>query len=137
MLPTYLLKCQGLSNNNKIGSWISYHLNVAEVNAYHLFSIAAVTTARVSGDYILSKDQWRVGLSSFLSTSLGLAPFKDVFWTCPENPGSPFYSDCMIVSNNTDPNIPWTLNYRYNGYKNVTGTTAFQIQKTRLIYCFK
>jgi len=51
---------------------------------------------------------------------LGLAPFKDVFWTREENSGNPFYSDCMIVSNNTDPNIPWTLNYRYNGYKNVT-----------------
>ena len=66
------------------------------------------------------QDQWRVGLSSFLSASLGLAPFKDVFWSSPENFGSPFYSDCMIVSNNTDPNIPWTLNYRYNGYKNVS-----------------
>ena len=35
---------------------------------------------QVSGDYI-SKDNWRIGLTSLLATSLGLAPFKNVFWS--------------------------------------------------------
>jgi hypothetical protein len=33
-----------------------------------------VNAARVSGDYRLSKDNWRLGLSSYLSSALGKLP---------------------------------------------------------------
>ena len=59
--------------------------------------LPAVRRARVSGDYILSKDNWRIGLTSLLASSLGLAPFKNVFWSSQTNPGNKFYYDCMEV----------------------------------------
>ena len=73
-----------------------------------------------SGDYILSKDNWRIGMTSLLATSLGLAPFKNVFWSSERNPGNPFYYNCMEVANNSDSDKPWELNYRYTGYNNLT-----------------
>ena len=73
-----------------------------------------------SGDYILSKDNWRIGMTSLLASSLGLAPFKNVFWSTQRNPGNPFYYNCMEVANNSDSDKPWELNYRYTGYNNLT-----------------
>ena len=73
-----------------------------------------------SGDYILSEDNWRIGISSLLASSLGLASFKNVFWSNERNPGNKFYYNCMEVSNSSDSNKPWNLNYRYTGYHNVT-----------------
>ena len=73
-----------------------------------------------SGDYILSKDNWRIGLTSLLSTSLGLSSFKNVFWSNERNPGNKFYYNCMEVSNNSDSDKPWDLDYRYTGYINIT-----------------
>jgi len=55
-----------------------------------------------------------------LASSLGLASFKNVFWSSQTNPGNRFYYECMEVSNNTNPNQPWSLNFRYTGYKNKT-----------------
>ena len=52
--------------------------------------IEAVNAARVSGDYRLSKDNWRLGLSSWFSSSLGLYAFKDSFWSSKLNPDHPF-----------------------------------------------
>ena len=75
----------------------------------------AVNAARVSGDYRLSRDNWRIGLSSYLATALGLAPFKDSFWSSRTNEGHPFYYDCMIGESEQDPNLPWTVSYRYDG----------------------
>ena len=74
----------------------------------------------MSGDYILSKDNWKIGITSLMTSSLGLASFKNVFWSSRRNPGNKFYYNCMEVSNSTDPNIPWTLEFRYTGYQNVT-----------------
>ena len=74
--------------------------------------IPSVGRLRTSGDYILSKDNWRLGVSSLLATALGLSSFKNVFWSCQRNPGNKFYYDCMEVNNNTDPNVPWNLSYR-------------------------
>ena len=70
--------------------------------------------------YILSQDNWRVGISGLFASALGLASFKNVFWSSPRNPGNKFYYNCMDVSNNTDPNVPWSLAYRYTGYQNQT-----------------
>ena len=58
------------------------------------------------------KDNWRLGISSLLASALGLASFKNVFWSSERNPGNKFYYDCMEVNNNTDPNVPWNLSYR-------------------------
>ena len=59
-------------------------------------------------------------MTSLLATSLGLAPFKNVFWSSERNPGNPFYYNCMEVANNSDSDKPWELNYRYTGYNNLT-----------------
>ena len=82
--------------------------------------VESVRRLRTSGDYILSRDNWRLGISSLLATSLGLSSFKNVFWSSQSNPGNKFYYNCMEVSNNTDPNVPWSLKYRYTGYQNTT-----------------
>ena len=82
--------------------------------------IEAVGRLRTSGDYILSKDNWRLGISSLMASALGLASFKNVFWSSERNPGNKFYYNCMEVSNTTDPNVPWSLEYRYTGYQNTT-----------------
>ena len=50
--------------------------------------LPAVTQTRVSGDYHPGNGQWRIGATSLLAWSLGLAPFKDTFWTTSEEPGS-------------------------------------------------
>ncbi len=52
--------------------------------------IPAVTQTRVSGDYHPGSSQWRIGATSLLAWSLGLAPFKDTFWTTANEPGSPY-----------------------------------------------
>ena len=46
---------------------------------------------------------------------VGLSTFKDTFWSSKSNPDHPFYYDCMIGENVVDPNVPWTVTYRYNG----------------------
>ena len=45
---------------------------------------------------------------------VGLATFKDTFWSSDTNPDHPFYYDCMIGEDVTDPNIPWTVSKKSN-----------------------
>jgi hypothetical protein len=45
---------------------------------------------------------------------VGLATFKDTFWSSETNPDHPFYYDCMIGEDVTDPNIPWTVRKKSN-----------------------
>ncbi|KAK3772128.1 hypothetical protein RRG08_058191 [Elysia crispata] len=52
--------------------------------------IPAVTQARVSNDYHLQDDQWRIGVTSHLANALGLAPSKDTFWTTGDQPGNTY-----------------------------------------------
>jgi len=51
--------------------------------------IDRVTQIRVTNDYetnwMYGGQQWRLGISSLFSASLGLAPFKDVYWTTSKN----------------------------------------------------
>ncbi|CAF3069093.1 unnamed protein product [Rotaria sp. Silwood2] len=60
------------------------------------FEINRVTQARVSDDYyvhIRNKfDQWNIGISSMLANAIGLAPFKDIFWSTQYQPGAPYKS---------------------------------------------
>jgi hypothetical protein len=51
--------------------------------------IDSVTQIRVTNDYetnwMYGEEQWRLGISSIFSASLGLVPFKDVYWTTSKN----------------------------------------------------
>ena len=51
--------------------------------------IDAVTQIRVTNDYETNfqyrGQQWKLGVSSIFSSALGLAPFKDVYWTTSQN----------------------------------------------------
>ena len=60
-------------------------------------AIESVNAARTSGDYRLSKDNWRIGLSGYMSNSLGLYTFKDSFWSSPRNPDHPFCTTTAVV----------------------------------------
>jgi hypothetical protein len=46
--------------------------------------------ARVSDDYQPGNDQWKIGISSILAHALGVAPFKDNFWTTSYQPGNKY-----------------------------------------------
>jgi len=58
----------------------------------HSLHIPRVTHARVSGDYtdhLVNKgEQWKIGISSIFAHAIGLAPFKDVFWSTSLEPGT-------------------------------------------------
>eukprot|EP00043_Microstomoeca_roanoka_P018636 m.201412 g.201412 ORF g.201412 m.201412 type:complete len:121 (-) comp16865_c0_seq5:89-451(-) len=46
---------------------------------------------RASGDYVpdpVGLQQWHIGSTSIVAHAVGLAPFKDNFWTTPYQPGS-------------------------------------------------
>ncbi|XP_076448120.1 uncharacterized protein LOC143284887 [Babylonia areolata] len=49
---------------------------------------SVVTQARVSHDYQPGNVQWKIGVSSLLAHVLGLAPFKDNFWSSTHQPGN-------------------------------------------------
>jgi hypothetical protein len=53
-----------------------------------------VTQIRVTDDYAMdlqyAGEQWRLGVSSMLSASIGLVPFKDVYWTTSDQPENPY-----------------------------------------------
>ncbi|OWF39492.1 uncharacterized protein LOC110464957 [Mizuhopecten yessoensis] len=53
----------------------------------------AVTQARVSDDYHLVDDQWKIGISSIFADAMGLAPYKDTFWTSETQSGNSRYPD--------------------------------------------
>jgi hypothetical protein len=54
--------------------------------------IPRVTQARVSPDYAThlesQVEQWAIGISSMFADAIGLAPFKDVFWSTSLQPGA-------------------------------------------------
>ena len=58
--------------------------------------IPRVTQTRTSTDYAFhlegKADQWAMGISSMFANALGLAPFKDVFWSTSVQPGAPYPS---------------------------------------------
>jgi hypothetical protein len=49
-----------------------------------------VQSIRISGDYSTSTRQWQIGQASIVSWALGLAPFKDTFWSTPNQPNSTY-----------------------------------------------
>ena len=48
-----------------------------------------VVSIRSSGDYEPGNRQWDISISAIYTHALGLAPFKDTFWTTPKQPGHP------------------------------------------------
>jgi len=52
--------------------------------------IPAVTQIRVSDDYQPGNQQWHLGVASMMAHALGLAPFKDVYWTSTTQSGNPY-----------------------------------------------
>jgi hypothetical protein len=56
--------------------------------------IARVTQTRVSHDYgthlVQRIPQWNIGISSMFADALGMAPYKDVFWSTSNEPGAPY-----------------------------------------------
>ena len=66
--------------------------------------------------YIVKWSQIEIGLSLYFFC-VGLATFKDTFWSSDTNPDHPFYYDCMIGEDVTDPNIPWTVRKKSNVHK--------------------
>ncbi|XP_050411267.2 uncharacterized protein LOC126825609 [Patella vulgata] len=52
--------------------------------------IPVVTQARASEDYHPGNNNWRLGLTSIFADSLGVAPFKDNFWTTTYQAGNKY-----------------------------------------------
>ena len=53
--------------------------------------------ARASGDYqptsdkaLCGTEQWKIGITSLFADAMGIAPFKDTFWTTTNQSGN-FY----------------------------------------------
>jgi hypothetical protein len=61
--------------------------------------IPRVTQARVSDDYtthlIRGEAQWAIGVTSLLADALGMAPFKDTFWSTSDEPGTSYKPSAM------------------------------------------
>ncbi|KAH3797073.1 uncharacterized protein LOC127837128 [Dreissena polymorpha] len=51
---------------------------------------AAVTQARASDDYHPGSNQWAIGISSIFAAAMGVAPYKDTFWSTEVQPGNPY-----------------------------------------------
>jgi len=68
-------------------------------HALQALEIPRVTQARVSDDYtthiIRQEAQWAIGITSLLSDALGMAPFKDTFWSTSNEAGSPYKPSAM------------------------------------------
>jgi len=50
----------------------------------------SVTQIRATTDYIANSYQWKIGVNSMLAWSLGMAPFKDTFWSTKFQPGGKY-----------------------------------------------
>lgn len=59
-------------------------------HALQSLEIPVVSQGRVSTDYQPGNDQWKIGISSMFAHALGVAPFKDNFWTTTNQPGNPY-----------------------------------------------
>ncbi|XP_046561028.1 uncharacterized protein LOC124270049 [Haliotis rubra] len=69
----------------KNGLTIQYCMSLCR-HALHAISIPVVTQIRASQDYHPGQDQWRIGVTSMLAYAIGIAPFKDNFWTTTIQP---------------------------------------------------
>ncbi|CAF4557909.1 unnamed protein product [Rotaria socialis] len=79
---------------------IQYSMNLPR-HALQALEIDRVTQARVSDDYYIHINrqipQWNIGVSSMLANAIGIAPFKDVFWSNQYQPGAPYKTTAQEV----------------------------------------
>jgi hypothetical protein len=78
----------------KVGMNLQYCMSLPR-HILTALEIPRVTHARVSTDYAFHLEkqtapQWAIGISSMFVEALGIAPFKDVFWSTSIQPGSPY-----------------------------------------------
>ncbi|CAF1399023.1 unnamed protein product [Adineta ricciae] len=87
--------------------------------------ISRVTQARASTDYAVHLEgkaqQWAIGISSMFLDAIGIAPFKDVFWSTSVQPDAPYKSnpkevlperEALIATLSTGPVTPGdAINY--------------------------
>ncbi|ELU14573.1 hypothetical protein CAPTEDRAFT_226975 [Capitella teleta] len=59
-------------------------------NALAALEIPAVTQMRVSIDYQLRDNQYDIGITALFADSIGIAPFKDNFWSMSDQPGNKY-----------------------------------------------
>ncbi|CAF3961313.1 unnamed protein product [Rotaria sordida] len=82
----------------QIGLNIQYCMSLPR-HALQALEIPRVTQARVSNDYVVhlrqQDSQWTIGVSSMLADAIGLAPYKDVFWSNSIEPGAPYKEPVM------------------------------------------
>ncbi|KAK6196067.1 hypothetical protein SNE40_001362 [Patella caerulea] len=87
---TWLMQMGKAARNNDLT--IQYCMS----NPRHILQsleIPVVTQARASGDYRAGGDNWKIGISSIFTDAVGVAPFKDNFWSSADQPGNPKYPD--------------------------------------------
>jgi hypothetical protein len=85
----------------KIGMNIQYCMGLSR-HILQALQISRVTHARVSADYAShltnpTSLEWAIGVSSMFADAMGLAPFKDVFWSTSLQPGSPYKPSAIEV----------------------------------------
>jgi hypothetical protein len=77
----------------KVGMNIQYCMSLPR-HILTALEIPRVTHARTSTDYAFhltgKAEQWAIGISSMFADAMGIAPFKDVFWSTSFQPGSPY-----------------------------------------------
>ncbi|XP_071096504.1 uncharacterized protein [Haliotis cracherodii] len=73
----------------KNGITIMYCMSYSR-EALQSLEIPAVTMARSSNDYSPGNDNWKIGISSIFADAIGLAPFKDTFWSTTNQPGNSY-----------------------------------------------
>ncbi|CAF2075690.1 unnamed protein product [Rotaria magnacalcarata] len=78
----------------KLGINIQYCMSLPR-HILQALQIPRVTQARTSIDYAVHivlpiNAQWAIGISSLLADAVGLAPFKDVFWSSSFEPDAPY-----------------------------------------------
>ncbi|ESO88546.1 hypothetical protein LOTGIDRAFT_234457 [Lottia gigantea] len=87
-LATTWLDSMATSAENN-GMSIQYCMTQSRM-AFQSLQYSPVTQARVSDDYHLLDDQWKIGISSLFAHAMGVRPSKDTFWTTTKQPGNPF-----------------------------------------------
>ncbi|UJR07070.1 hypothetical protein I4U23_011358 [Adineta vaga] len=91
---------QWLSSMGKAADQLGINIQYCMSLPRHILSalqVSRVTQARISTDYKFHLEgqaqQWAIGITSMLVDAIGLAPFKDVFWSTSIEPDAPYKSN--------------------------------------------
>ncbi len=93
-----VLRSHAAFKNAKNVTFLKADLASLGVKNYSSFAIVRryVPQARASDDYQprSGDPQWKIGVSSLFADAVGIAPFKDTFWTTSDQPGN-FYKGAL------------------------------------------